>query len=95
MVPGTLVFPSSATRMSGNFWGSIKGAKYHFELYDAGDLRELARVPLRGEGSCGGGGAPRDSAPLMLPQKFPDIRVALEGNTKVPGITSSVPLLPS
>ena len=23
------------------------------------DLRELARVPLRGEGSCGGGGAPR------------------------------------
>ena len=28
----------------------------------AGDLRELARVPLRGEGSCGGGGAPRDSA---------------------------------
>ena len=28
----------------------------------AGDLKELARVPLRGEGSCGGGGAPRDSA---------------------------------
>ena len=28
----------------------------------AGDLRELARVPLRREGSCGGGGAPRDSA---------------------------------
>ena len=26
----------------------------------AGDLRELARVPLRGEGSCGGGGAPRE-----------------------------------
>ena len=25
----------------------------------AGDLRELPRVPLRGEGSCGGGGAPR------------------------------------
>ena len=25
MVPGTSVFPSSATRMSGNFWGSIKG----------------------------------------------------------------------
>ena len=24
--------------------------------------RELPRVPLRGEGSCGGGGAPRDSA---------------------------------
>ena len=28
----------------------------------AWDLRELPRVPLRGEGSCGGGGAPRDSA---------------------------------
>ena len=27
----------------------------------AGDLRELPRVPLRGEGSCGGGGAPRDA----------------------------------
>ena len=26
----------------------------------AGDLRELPRVPLRGAGSCGGGGAPRD-----------------------------------
>ena len=25
----------------------------------AGDLRELPGVPLRGEGSCGGGGAPR------------------------------------
>ena len=32
VVPGTSVFPSSATRMSGNFWGSIKGAKYHFAL---------------------------------------------------------------
>ena len=28
----------------------------------AQDHRELPRVPLRGEGSCGGGGAPRDSA---------------------------------
>ena len=25
----------------------------------AGDLRELPRVPLRGEGSCGGGGPAR------------------------------------
>ena len=25
----------------------------------AGDLRELPRVPLRGEGSCGGGGVER------------------------------------
>ena len=28
----------------------------------AGDLRELPRVPLRGEESCGVGGASRDSA---------------------------------
>ena len=28
----------------------------------AGDIRELPRVPLRGEGSCGVGGASRDSA---------------------------------
>ena len=34
VVPGTSVFPSSATRMSGNFWGSIKGATYHFALED-------------------------------------------------------------
>ena len=34
VVPGTSVFPSSATHMSGNFWGSIKGAKYHFALQD-------------------------------------------------------------
>ena len=34
VVPGTSVFPSSATRMSGNFWGIIKGAKYHFALED-------------------------------------------------------------
>ena len=34
VVPGNSVFPSSATRMSGNFWGSIKGAKYHFALQD-------------------------------------------------------------
>ena len=30
-----------------------------------------------------------------VPQKFPDIWVALEGNTEVPGTTSSEPLLPS
>ena len=34
VVPGTSVFPSSATHMSGNFWDSIKGSKYHFALQD-------------------------------------------------------------
>ena len=34
LVPGTSVFPSSATHMSGNFWDSIKGSKYHFALQD-------------------------------------------------------------
>ena len=38
------------------------GGKPSFPSPSAGDLRELPRVPLRGEGSCGGGGAPRDSA---------------------------------
>ena len=33
----------------------------------AGDLRELPRVPLRGEGSCGGGGAL--GTPLGLAQR--------------------------
>ena len=33
-----------------------------YEHYVNGDLRELPRVSLRGEGSCGVGGAPRDSA---------------------------------
>ena len=37
------------------------GGKPSFPSPSAGDLRELPRVPLRGEGSCGGGGAPRDS----------------------------------
>ena len=34
VVPGTSVFPSSETSMSGNFWGRIKGAKYRFALQD-------------------------------------------------------------
>ena len=34
VVPGTSVFPSSETGMSGNFWGRIKGAKYRFALQD-------------------------------------------------------------
>ena len=49
----------------------------------AGDLRDLARVPLRGEGSCGGGGRPlllwsvgsRVHGPLELH------RFALQGGT--------------
>ena len=38
------------------------GGKPSFLSTSAGDLRELPRVPLRGEGSCGVGGAPWDSA---------------------------------
>ena len=38
------------------------GGKPSFPSPSAGDLRELPREPLRGEGSCGGGGAPWDSA---------------------------------
>ena len=38
------------------------GRKPSFTSCSAGDLRKIPRVPLRGEGSCGGGGAPRDSA---------------------------------
>ena len=34
MVPGTSVYPSSETGMSGNLWGRIKGAKYRFEVRD-------------------------------------------------------------
>ena len=33
------------------------GGNPSFPSPSAGDLRELPRVPLRGEGSCGGGGA--------------------------------------
>ena len=36
--------------------------KPSFPSPSAGDLRELHMVPLRGEGSCGVGGASRDSA---------------------------------
>ena len=38
------------------------GWKPSFPSPSAGDFRDLPRVPLRGEGSCGDGGAPRDSA---------------------------------
>ena len=38
------------------------GGKPSFPSPSAGNLRELPRVPLRGEGSCGVGGDPRDSA---------------------------------
>ena len=34
VVPGTSVFPSSETGMSGNFWGLTKLAKYCFKLQD-------------------------------------------------------------
>ena len=43
------------------------GGKHSFPSPSAGDLRELPRVPLRGEGSCGGGGAP--GTPLGLAQR--------------------------
>ena len=38
------------------------GGKPSFPSPSAVDLRDLPRVPLRGEGSCGGGGAPRESS---------------------------------
>ena len=38
------------------------GGKPSFPSPSARDLRELPSVPLRSEGSCGGGVAPRDSA---------------------------------
>ena len=41
---------------------SVGAGKPSFPSPSAGDLRELPRVPLRGEGSCGVGGASRDSA---------------------------------
>ena len=31
---GHTILQLCATLMSGNFWGSIKGAKYHFALQD-------------------------------------------------------------
>ena len=34
MVPGTPVFPSSESKVSGNFWGRNKGSKYRFELQE-------------------------------------------------------------
>ena len=46
----------------------------------AGDLRELPGVPLRGEGSCGGGGAPRDSAGSGATEV--GLTSSLQGNTR-------------
>ena len=39
-------------------------SKASFPSTSAGDLRELPKLPLRGEGCCGVGGASRDSAGL-------------------------------
>ena len=47
---------------SRSFWGW--GGKASFPSTSAGDFRELPMVPLIGEGSCGVGGASRDSAGL-------------------------------
>ena len=46
--------------LSRSFLGG--GGKTSFPSPSVGDLRELPRLPLRGEGSCGVGGASRDSA---------------------------------
>ena len=46
--------------LSSSFSGC--GGKPSFPSTSAGDLRELPRVPLRGEGHCGVGGASRDPA---------------------------------
>ena len=34
MVPGTSVFHLSENGVLGDFWGRIKGAKYHFAFQD-------------------------------------------------------------
>ena len=46
--------------LSRSFLGGC--GKNSFPSPSVGDLRELPRLPLRGEGSCGVGGASRDSA---------------------------------
>ena len=65
MVTSSAVVGSSAMRrveeaLSRSFSGG--GGKPSFPSPSAGDLRELPKGPLRGEGSCGVGGVPRDSA---------------------------------
>ena len=57
---GTMAWRRVEERLSRSFSGG--SGKPSFPSPSGGDLRELPRVPLRGEGSCGGGGAPRDSA---------------------------------
>ena len=52
--------PRDALKDSRSFSGG--SGKPSFPSPSAGDLMQLPRVPLRGKGSCGGGGAPRDSA---------------------------------
>ena len=54
----------ASRRVEEGLWRSLSGGggKPSCPSPSAGDLRELPGVPLRGEGSCGGGGAPRDSA---------------------------------
>ena len=57
---GTRASRHFAAGLSKSF--SSGGGKPSFPSPSAGDLRELPRVPLRGEGCCGVRGASRDSA---------------------------------
>ena len=55
---GSPIFPSGCEGKLGVALESLQGRR---PSPSAGDLRELPRVPLRGEGRCGFGGASRDS----------------------------------
>ena len=54
---------------------------------DKSGLRELPRVPLRGEGSCGGGGAPRDSAGSGADTRLGEVSSALQGLERHPQLS--------
>ena len=56
-VPGGSPVPSTPERREG-----LRACYWEGPSELPERLRELPRVPLRGEGSCGGGGAPRDCA---------------------------------
>ena len=54
--------PPDALKRDSRGLSRVGGGKPSFPSPSAGNLRELPRGPLRGEGSCGGGGASRGSA---------------------------------
>ena len=79
VIPGTSVFPSRETRVLGNFWNRIKGAKFSHLKCENTSRRNLGLLFRRWSGQGQRGLAPRSKGTwaLSLPDKELCLREAL------------------